>query len=135
MESADKRKGITLMLSAYIIKGTGSEPVTCGLLPPFIVFNGKTNATLDKRYSDWSRRPGHSGSMNFQLKHWFDGTITLRWINWLVNEFPPTSTIGLIWDTAPSHKESRVNARLTELKDSRRLITAIIPSGLTSILQ
>ena len=69
VQSDDKRKGITLMLSAYIDEGEASEPIKCGLLPPFMVFNGKTNATLDRRYSDWGRRPGHSGSMNFQSKH------------------------------------------------------------------
>lgn len=73
----NERKGVSLMLSAFIRK-TRIEGTKTGLLPPFIVYNGKTGATLDKRYSDWSRRDGHFGSMNFQVKHWFDGTITLR---------------------------------------------------------
>ena len=65
IESNDKRKGVSLMLAAYIRKGDDNDALTSGILPPFIVFNGKTGATLDKRYSDWSRREGHSGSMNF----------------------------------------------------------------------
>ena len=84
VKSDDERKGVTLMLTAYVRRKRGSGVLESGLLPPFMVFNGKTGKTLDRRYQDWSRRPGHSGSMNFQKKHWFDGVITLRWINWLV---------------------------------------------------
>ena len=80
---ADERKGVTLMLTAFAWKKKESGIIETGLLPQFIVFNGKTGKTLDKRYSDWCKRPGHSGSMNFQAKHWFDNVITLRWINWL----------------------------------------------------
>ena len=55
VEGPDKRKGVTLMLSAFIRKMEDGS-YTKGLLPPFIVFNGKTGATLYKRYRDWSRR-------------------------------------------------------------------------------
>ena len=135
IESNDKRKGVSLMLAAYIRKEDDSDALTSGILPPFIVFNGKAGATLYKRYSDWSRREGHSGSMNFQSKHWFDGVITLRWINWLNQQFPTNLKIGLIWDAAPQHLGSIVGSRLKELEESRRLFTAVIPSGLTSVLQ
>ena len=77
VQRADERKGITLMLTAFVSRG---GTIKSGILPPFMVFNGKTGASLDRRYSDWSRRRGHIGSMNFQKKHWFDVTITLRWI-------------------------------------------------------
>ena len=130
----DERKGVTLMIAAYVWRNKTNGVLKAGLLPPFIVFNGKTGATLDKRYSDWSRRPGHFGSFNFQSKHWFDGVITLRWINWLVAQFAPTLRIGLVWDACPSHNDRRVKARLQELVDSQRLFTALIPGGLTSIL-
>ena len=69
VEGPDHRKGITLMLSSYAEKGDDGRIKRTGVLPPFMVFNGKTGATLDKRYGDWSRRPGHCGSFNFQSKH------------------------------------------------------------------
>ena len=49
---SDKRKGVTLMLTSFVSKGRGTDSLAAGLLPPFIVFNGKTGATLDKRYKD-----------------------------------------------------------------------------------
>lgn len=52
-----------------------------------------------------------------------------------MTQFPQSQTIGLVWDACPSHLDSRVSARIEELKQSRRLITAVIPGGLTSILQ
>ena len=73
--------------------------------------------------------------MNFQMKHWFDAAITLRWINWLVAQFPIGLRIGLVWDQAPQHNARSVCARLRELEESGRLFTATIPSGMTSILQ
>ena len=78
VEGDDFRKGVSLMLTAYIWKERNTGTLDTGLLPPFIVFNGKTGKTLDKRYRDWSRREGHTGSMNFQSRHWFDAVITLR---------------------------------------------------------
>ena len=135
VQSADERKGVTLMLSAFVRRNDDVDKITTGLLPPFIVYNGKTGATLDKRYSDWSRRPGHTGSMNFQQRHWFDAVITLRWINWLVVQFPQSLSIGLIWGACPSHKEKNVQLRINELEEPRRLFVADIPGGLTSILQ
>ena len=133
IESPDERKGITLMLTAYVNCVNGV--LKSGVLPPFMVFNGKTGATLDKRYADWSRRPGHIGSMNFQKKHWFDTAITLRWIQWLISQFPVSMRIGLVWDRCPSHEAEKVSSLLKELEDSRRLFSVIIPGGLTSVLQ
>ena len=78
VETDDKRKGVSLMLSAFTKRLEGNSTFECGLLPLFMVFNGKTGKTLDRRYSDWSRRDGHFESMNFQYMHWFDGIITLR---------------------------------------------------------
>ena len=77
IETNDRRKGVTLMLTAYVSRCGPTVTLHSGLLPPFMVFN-KVTKTLDKRYSDWSRRLGHSGSMNFQCKHWFDKHIALR---------------------------------------------------------
>ena len=131
----DKRKGVSLMLCSFVSKDLGRDNFSTGILPPFLVFNGKTGATLDKRYSDWRQRPGHSGSMNFQPRHWFDKVITLRWINWLVAQFPIGLRIGLVWDACPSHNASTVANRLSELESEGRLFTAIIPGGMTSILQ
>ena len=134
-ESNDERKGVTLMLSAYVEKNCRTGKLSAGVLPPFFVFNGVTGAILDKRYKDWCKRPGHSGSMNFQKKHWFDKIITLRWVNWFVNQFLKGKTLGLVWDACPAHLAGLVQARLRELQDQRRLYVADIPKGLTSILQ
>ena len=134
-EESDERKGVTLMLASFVSKGRGASSLSSGLLPPFYVFNGKTGATLDKRYKDWSTRPGHSGSMNFQAKHWFDATITLRWLDWLVTQFPRGLRIGLVWDQNPSHLAGKVKLRLRMLENEKRLFTAVIPGGLTSVLQ
>ena len=131
----DERKGITLMLTAYIEKTWRTGALSSGILPPLMVFNGKTGATLDKRYKDWCQRPGHSGSMNSQSKHWFDKIITLRWINWLNDQFPRGTRLGLVWDACPSHLSQLVQDRLRELEDSMRLFTVAIPGGLTSVLQ
>ena len=131
----DERKGVTLMLTAYVEKNWRTGDLASGVLPPFLVFNGKTGATLDNRYSDWCQRPGHSGSMNFQSKHWFDAVITLRWVNWLVDQFPRGTRLGLVWDACPSHLSQLVQARLKELEDTMRLFTVAIPGGMTSILQ
>ena len=73
--------------------------------------------------------------MNFQSKHWFDCTITLRWLKWLIAQFPPSETLGLIWDAAPMHGAGAVKALLEELEEQRRLFVTEIPSGLTSIIQ
>ena len=135
VQGDDERKGVSLMLAAYVWKQRSSGILRSGLLPPFIVFNGKTGVTLDKRYKDWNRKPGHSGSTNFQKKHWFDGPITLRWINWLESQFPPSERIGLVWDQCPSHKASIVKNRLEQLDIKGRLFSVIIPGGLTSVLQ
>ena len=43
--------------------------------------------------------------------------------------------IGLIWDACPSHKAEMVQHRLEDLKTQGRLHTALIPGGLTSVLQ
>ena len=78
IETNDRRKGVTLTLTALVSRSGRTVTLHSGLLPPFMVFNRVTGKTLDKRHSDWSRRPGHSGGMNFQCKHWFDKHITLR---------------------------------------------------------
>ena len=65
----DERKGVTLMLAAYVRQCRLTGDLTARVLPPFMVFNGKTSKTLDRRYQDWGKRAGHFGSMNFQAKH------------------------------------------------------------------
>ena len=56
-------------------------------------------------------------------------------MKWLVSQFPPSDTLGLIWDAAPSHGDRRVKACLNNLEAERRLYVTAIPGGLTSILQ
>ena len=62
----DERKGVTLMIAAYIWRNKTNGVIKAGLILPFIVFNGKIGNTLNKRYQNWSQRPGHFGSINFQ---------------------------------------------------------------------
>lgn len=106
------------MLFVLVRRNGDVDKITTGLLPPYIVYNEKTGATLDKRYSDWSWRPGHTGSMNFRKRNWFDAVITLRWITWLVAQFPQLPSIGLIYDVGPSHEEKNVQLRINELKEA-----------------
>lgn len=105
------------------------------MLPPFMVFNGKTGATLDRKYADWCSRPGHFASVNFQRKHWFDAVITLRWIKWMLKQFPPHLIMGLIWDKAPGYESREVVHYLKQQQNVNRLYSSLIPGGLTSILQ
>ena len=58
IETNDRRKGVTLMLTAYVSRSGRTVTLHPGLLPPFMVFDRVTGKTLDKRYSDWSRRLG-----------------------------------------------------------------------------
>ena len=122
------------MLTGYVWR-KASGTLTAGLLPPFIVFNGKTGATLDKKYKNWDKLPGHSGSFNFQSKHWFDATITIRWIKWMVSFFPHYLKLALIWDACPAHNAKSVKALFEQLETEERLIQCLIPGGLTSVLQ
>ena len=46
VQSADERKGVTLMLSAFVRRNNDVDKITTGLLPPFIVYNGKTGRHL-----------------------------------------------------------------------------------------
>lgn len=136
-ELDDERIGVSLMLATYVERNVHSGRLSSGILPPFMftVFNGKTGDTLDKRFEDWSKRPRRSGSMNFQKWHWFYKVITLRWINWLIDQLPRGKRIGLVWDACPSHLAQLVQDRLAEFGHQQRFITADIPGGMTSILQ
>ena len=73
--------------------------------------------------------------MSFQPKHWFDTPITMRWLNWLLEQFPIGLRLGLVWDEAPVHASKKVVTRLRELETEGRLFSAVIPPGMTSILQ
>ena len=97
--------------------------------------DGQKGKILDKRYSDWHERPGHCAKITFQPNHWFDWEITLTYLKWLVNQFEPNTKIGLIWDQAPSHKETSVQQYLEEQQAANKLFTSFIPAGLTSIVQ
>ena len=111
------------------------------LLKHFIVLTGTTgpdkngSPTLDTsdHYMKWPRRVGNTATIAFQKKHWFDAVITLRWLKWLLRQYGEDEIIGLIWDHAPGHRDSRVQEFLEANKD--RLVTHLIPSGMTSILQ
>lgn len=71
--------------------------------------------------------------MAFQAKHWFDSRITIRWLEWLQQQYEPDKKILLIWDHAPAHDSEEVATYLAEHVD--RLVVCLIPGGLTSVLQ
>ena len=54
VKTDDERKGVTLMLTAFIWRNKATGIIKTGVLPPFMVFNGKTGKTLDRKYKDWS---------------------------------------------------------------------------------
>jgi hypothetical protein len=114
--------GCTLMVTAEF--GTGK------LLKPFLVMDGVTGATLDKKYATWAT---HTCEVTFQKKHWFDKHITIRWLEWLKKQFPDGSKVLLVWDHAPAHDDKTVDAWLALNIDWLRVMC--IPGGLTSIMQ
>ena len=131
----DERKGITVMVTVAMEKDRQSDFIKGRMLPPFLVFEGQTGKILDKKYEDWADRPGHCASVNFQKNHWFDGPICLRYVKWLLRQFPTDLRLGLVWDLAPSHTDSTVKQYLDEQETAGRLFCAYIPAGMTSVLQ
>ena len=103
------------------------------LLKPFLVMDGVTGATLDKKYATWATQAPHTCEVTFQKKHWFDKHITLRWLKWLKKQFPDGSKVLLVWDHAPAHDDKTVDAWLALNIDWLRVMC--IPGGLTSIMQ
>jgi hypothetical protein len=90
---SDEKSGCTLMVTA--------ELNSSKLLPPFLVLNGrkKVNAknlqqTLWWKYQDWSSRPGHSATLTFQEKHWFDEDITIEYLEYLLEYY---TGLRLVW--------------------------------------
>ena len=57
------------------------------MLPPFVVFDGtkittakQPERTLAYKHRNWrNSKPGGTGRMTFQKKHWFDADITIMW--------------------------------------------------------
>ncbi len=123
----DKKAGFTIMVTVEMARN-----IICN---PFIVFTGMKQSeakqptrTLDYKYQSWKG----TATVAFQKKHWFDHDITIRWLNWLKDQFP-NMQVGLIWDHAPAH----INVEVSEYLDGARdwLRTELIPGGLTSVLQ
>ena len=94
---------------------------------------GVTGATLDKLYESWPTTEGHTCTVAFQKKHWFDKHITLRWLEWLKKQFPIGSKLLLIWDHAPAHDAAEVSVYLKA--NTAWLVVKVIPGGLTSVMQ
>ena len=123
------------------------------ILNPFIVFTGSTGFTYDpnaedaeseivrkrphlarlsNQYKDWEG----IATIMFQKKHWFDVHITIAWLKWLKAQYNrPGVKIGLIWDKAPSQKESCTMVQDWIEKNKDWLVVELIPGGMTSILQ
>ena len=99
---ADKKSGFTVMVTVEMARN-----IICD---PFIVFTGTKQSeakqperTLDFKYQSWKDDgEGRTATVTFQKKHWFDTDITIRWLNWLKDQFPNLK-VGLIWDHAPAH--------------------------------
>lgn len=97
---------------------------------PFLVMTGQAGARLD---GQWGRYHGKA-HVCFQKKHWFDSGITVRFLAWLMREYPGQK-IGLIWDSAPQHDSMDTELREFIEGESERLCIATIPKGMTSVLQ
>ena len=85
------------------------------------------------RYESWIEDgEGRSATVKFQKKHWFDTDITIAWLKWLKSQYP-NKKVGLIWDHAPAH----VNSKITEFLEvnTNWLKCCLIPGGLTSVMQ
>ena len=72
--------------------------------------------------------------MAFQKKHWFDSRITRRYLLDLKARYPG-QLIGLIWDSAPSHKDTASIEFLKQAEDDGWLKVVRIPGGITSVVQ
>ena len=96
---------------------------------PFVVMTGKTGGTLDKRYKDWEGlRPENTCRVAFQKKHWFDATITIRYLKWLKSQYGHGSQkIFLIWDHAPAHDARIVQEFIDKAEDDGWLVVKLIP--------
>ena len=126
------------MVSACLEMNSAGE-VAAHLLNPFLVLTGTTGPgqgnrpTCDTLYRDWPTRQGNTATVAFQPSHWFDTAITLRWLRWLHEQFPANTRIGLVWDHAPAHDSVAVREFISD--NSSWLVVALIPEGMTSILQ
>ena len=126
------------MVSACLEMNSAGE-VAAHLLNPFLVLTGTTGPgqgnrpTCDTLYRDWPTRQGNTATVAFQPSHWFDTAITLRWLRWLCEKFPANTRIGLVWDHAPAHDSVAVREFISD--NSSWLVVALIPEGMTSILQ
>ena len=113
------------------------------MLPPFVVYDGtKITAakllerTLAYKYRNWrNSKPGRTGRMTFQKKHWFDADITIMWLEFLLDELFPGKKVGLSMGQAPCHKAKTVQAYIKKMQDMGRLALEFIDGGLTSVIQ
>ena len=72
----------------------------------------KKKNTCAFKYSKWAgSKHGRVSVVAFQKKHWFDSRITKRYL------LDPGQLIGLIWDSAPSHKDTASIAFLKQAED------------------
>ena len=136
---ADCKNGFTLMVTASL--------KSSNLQPAFLVFNGTKmddakipSATNDFKFQKWDKVQadesfGGTASVHHQEKHWFDGTITARYVRWLCDECYPRKKVGLLWDHAPSHVGEEARAVISKCEREGKLVVLLVPRGLTSIMQ
>lgn len=127
VSGSNEKLGLTFMVTA--------ELNASKILPPFLVFTGERGKRLDKQYADWPEREGHNAYIAFQRKHWFDAPTTLRYLEFIDSLYDDDESIGLVWDMAPAHRDTRVAEALQKYAERGRMFTFVIPGGMTSILQ
>ena len=74
-------------------------------------------------------------SWSFQKKHWFDSRITRRYLLDLKARYPGQLIGILIWDSAPSHKDTASIEFLKQAEDDGWLKVVRVPGGITSVVQ
>ncbi len=116
--SEDEKKGCTCVVSVEMFANQ--------VLAPFVVMTGTVDGYLAEKYANWEG----ASCVNFNPTHWINKEMAKRYIDWLCSCFEEEK-IGLIWDSASSHKSEEVLQHAQE----KGIAVGFIPGGLTSIMQ
>ena len=131
----DAKAGFTAMV--------GLELNSSAMAPSFAVFNGiklkdakNPRNTLAYKFRKWrDPRKKRTGYMAFQKKHWFDGDITIEWLDFILDVIYPGKKVGISMDMAPCHRTGEVAAYIKRREAEGRLVLRFIEGGLTSVIQ
>ena len=108
-----------------------------------MVYNGtklkdakNPKATLAYKYRNWrGSKPGRTGMIAFQKKHWSDKDIMMQWFDFILDEVHPEKKVGISLDMAPCQINNEVEQYIKRRYEEGRLVVAYIDGGLTSIIQ